>query len=102
MGDEYIRKADAVDEINVNADGLEQNGCIPFAQGARAMAIVVEQMPTANVVPVVHGEWIHMGCGVFECDKCGERISTNVYVREEASERFKYCPNGGAKMDGEE
>lgn len=53
MTDEYIRKADAVDEINANADGLEQNGGIPYAQGARAMAIVVGQMPSADVVQVV-------------------------------------------------
>lgn len=54
----------------------------------------------ADVVEVKHGEWIHMGCGVFECDKCGKRISTNVYVREEASDRFKFCPSCGSKMDG--
>lgn len=53
MADQYIRKQDVVDEINTNADDLEQNGGIPFAQGARAMAIVVEQMSPADVVPVV-------------------------------------------------
>ena len=52
MTDEYIRKQDVVDEINTNADDLEQNGSIPYAQGARAMAIVVEQMSPADVVPV--------------------------------------------------
>lgn len=51
--DEYVRKQDVVDKINANADDLEQNGCIPYAQGARAMAIVVEQIPPADVVPVV-------------------------------------------------
>ena len=51
MADEYIRKQDAIDEINTNADDLEQNGGIPYAQGARAMAIVVERMPPADVVP---------------------------------------------------
>ncbi len=50
---EYIRKQDAVEAINTNADDLEQNGGIPFAQGARAMAIVVEQMLPADVVQVV-------------------------------------------------
>ena len=53
MKNEYICKADAIDAINANADDLEQNGAIPFAQGARAMAIVVEQMPSADVVPAV-------------------------------------------------
>lgn len=31
MADEYIRKQDAIDEINTNADDLEQNSGIPFA-----------------------------------------------------------------------
>ena len=49
MKDDYIRRQDVVDTINTNADGLEQNGGIPYAQGARAMAIVVEQMPPADI-----------------------------------------------------
>lgn len=53
MTDEYIRKQDAVDTINENADSLEQNGAIPYAQGARTMAVVVEHMlPAENVVPI--------------------------------------------------
>lgn len=72
---EYIRKQDAVDEINVNADGLEQNGGIPYAQGARAMAIVVEQMSPADVVPVVRCDdckyygsrrWCELHSSVFD------------------------------------
>lgn len=53
MSNNYILIEDAVDAINTNADDLEQNGGIPFAQGARAMAIVVEQIPPADVAPVV-------------------------------------------------
>lgn len=64
---EYIRRQDVIDEINANADDLEQNGGIPFAQGARAMAIVVEQMSPADVVPVVHARWVN-----GSCDKCGK------------------------------
>ena len=53
MTNKYIRREDVVDEIHINADDLEQHGGILYAQGARAMAIVVEQMPPADVVPVV-------------------------------------------------
>lgn len=98
MVDEYIRKQDAVDEINVNADGLEQNGGIPYAQGSRAMAIVVEQMPSADVAPVVHAHWIrHENADVlegyevpmFECSKC----------RAWKEDDSDFCPDCGAKMD---
>ena len=53
MTTDYIRRQDVVDAINANADGLEQNGGIPYAQGARAMAIVVEQMPPVDVAKII-------------------------------------------------
>ncbi len=53
MTDEYIRKQDAVDKIWIKADGFEQNYDILYAQGARAMAMVVEQISPADVAPVV-------------------------------------------------
>lgn len=64
---EYIRKEDAVDAIKINADDLEQNGCIPFAQGARAMAIVVEQMSPADVVPVVRCKDCKYNASTHKC-----------------------------------
>ena len=53
MTDKYIRIQDTIDEINSQANTMELNGGIPYAQGARAMAIVIEQMPPADVAPVV-------------------------------------------------
>lgn len=48
------------------------------------------------------GKWIHKGCGCFECDQCGELVSTNVYTAEKASDRFKFCPSCGSDMRGEQ
>ena len=94
MANEYIRKQDAIDEINTNADDLEQNGGIPYAQGARAMAIVVEQMPSADVAPVVHAYWRDTGSGQ-ECSICKE-------IQYGYDTGRHYCANCGAKMDGDE
>ena len=102
MADEYIRKQDVVDKINANADDLEQNGGIPYAQGARAMAIVVEQMPPANVIEIKHGEWISTPemWGAFDvryyCSKCGKDAIINNRERYVLSD---YCPHCGAIMD---
>ena len=58
--------------------------------------------PAADVVPVVHGEWIegaeHFTNGFYdaECSKCGTYISWN----EGNSGEWHFCPNCGAKMDG--
>ena len=48
----------------------------------------------ANFVEVVHGRWIDAReyCGDYMCSNCDALYGTN---------KFNYCPNCGAKMDGE-
>ena len=46
--------------------------------------------PAADVVPVVHGRWIHHDDGVVTCSECGNAESSDSY----------YCRYCGAKMDG--
>lgn len=54
----------------------------------------IEQIPAADVAPVVHGRKIEdEGIGVFYlCSLCGECLPYGA----------NYCPNCGAKMDKEE
>lgn len=62
--------------------------------GADVMRQLIETQPAADVAPVVHGRWIHYpDCGVTRCSHCGWSI-------EECWES-NYCPNCGARMDGE-
>ena len=55
--------------------------------------------PAADVAPVVHGRWVHIGRrfkgGVDWCH-CSECGGKNNFAA-----RTNYCPNCGAKMDGE-
>ena len=54
----------------------------------------IAEMPTVDAVEVVHGRWVCLEpimC-LFICSECGQRI---------VSESFNYCPNCGAKMDGD-
>lgn len=48
------------------------------------------------------GHWVHRGCGVFECDQCGKLVSTNVYKIEKVSDSFKFCPECGLDMRGDQ
>ena len=50
----------------------------------------IENFPTADVAPIVHGRWKRYGKNLGECSECGEIVSV----------RSNYCPNCGAKMDG--
>ena len=49
-------------------------------------------IPAADVAPVRHGRWKRCGKNLGECSECGEIVAI----------RNNYCPNCGAKMDGDE
>ena len=50
---------------------------------------------SADVAQVVHGRWkCHGDCGVTECSVCGWSIEE--YVGD-----YAYCPECGARMDGD-
>ncbi len=51
-----------------------------------------------DVAPVVHGRWKPSG-GLLECQNCGEIYSTRGGNEGKA---WNYCPNCGARMDGDE
>lgn len=57
---------------------------------------VIDDQPTVDAVPVVHGEWIDRNGSIvspfwerYECSECGAR-----------SDNSNYCPNCGADMRG--
>ena len=53
----------------------------------------IDNFPTANVAPVRHGCWIECNYGLtFECSECKYPTEYNL---------SDYCPNSGAKMDGD-
>jgi len=57
----------------------------------------IDNAPTVDAVPVVHGTWVVKGQDIF-CSLCGEESSYTWYGGSKFS---RYCPNCGAKMDGE-
>lgn len=55
---------------------------------------LIDEIPAADVVPVVHGRWGDNGIPnsmLSGCSVCG--FTCGAYS-------FQYCPNCGAKMDG--
>ena len=50
------------------------------------------ELVLADVAPVRHGRWINHGWSTV-CSECGE---------DDAFAKRNYCPNCGAKMDGDE
>ena len=83
---DYIKREDAM-RVNPFAsyDGVE------FQE-------IVKAIPSADVAPVRHGrwvncEWVESG---FKFVRCSECKHDDMYRR-----MYKFCPNCGARMDGE-
>ncbi len=101
--DDYIKRSDALDAICDDCDRGGDAGDCATCQNVKA---VRDEIPAADVVPVVHGHWIvidddytwddETGDEVYrvlecECSECGERTQ---------KDRPNFCDNCGAKMDG--
>ena len=82
----------------------EINHVFKMQELCKAVKAVAENAPTVDAVEVVHGRWIPTyhtyynrdgACQIadeFHCSVC------EIYSRD----KWNYCPNCGAKMDGDE
>ena len=89
---DYIKREDAVEKIKVDCDRI---GHVP-KRVIDFFTLGMESVPSADVEPIRHGYWIRdltYSYGIhYICSVCGK-------VKQWKS---NYCPNCGAKMDGEE
>lgn len=74
----------------------KEHGNEHFIYGIETVLEYVENLPAADVAPVVHGRWMESG-PLLECQSCGEIYSR---LGGNAGKLWNYCPNCGAKMDG--
>ena len=76
----------------------EDEWAVPFKE--------ITSAPTIDAVEVVRGEWVYcedyVGQDGYKCSECGffAPWHYNVYDIDYIS-NYHYCPNCGAKMDGE-
>ena len=84
-----------VDELIAEYDRVH----IGVAGGARKLMV---EAPTADVQEVKHGEWFLLDeCaneGVY-CSLCHKKVYKKDYANQKI--KSKYCPNCGARMDGD-
>lgn len=65
---------------------------------ADVMRQLIEMQPAADAAPVRHGRWIYGEDIDIQCSVCGADALTEGDYRQT---RSNYCPNCGARMDGE-
>lgn len=108
MMDDLIRRSDALEALGDCPDNwcdtLEE---IQAVADWRIHTDAIKGVKAVDAVPVAHGRWVKMTGmmppeyhGHYECSECGWHMKglRNSWTREE---EMTYCPNCGAKMDGE-
>lgn len=83
---EYIEKSDLYNKICERVN----NPAIRSWLGS-----IINDIPAADVAPVVRGEWIEDDYAFNRCSECG-------YEYEYSEMKTPYCSNCGAKMEYEE
>ena len=96
---EYIEKTQLIEKLKhrVSTDD-DSKFATGFIKGTNEALGIIEEwiasIPTADVAPVVHGQW-ECGC---QCSVCGD--SPGPY-NSRHKPYYNFCPNCGAKMDEE-
>lgn len=87
-----------IDADALRADWLE-NGENEYVYDTNAFLDSIDNAPTADVAPVVHGQWEWDTEDVYECSNCGEKSHVKEVMGQPV---WDYCPNCGCRMDGED
>lgn len=90
----------------IDADGLSKsiydNVSAPYEDAVAAKEDclrAIEEAPTIDAVPVVHGKWVN---GEENCPICGKSKFEGLDADIWADWKPNFCPNCGAKMDEED
>lgn len=91
----------------ITAEGI-LNGAYSEEEIIANLSCMIDEIPTADVQEVVHGEWKE----VYDINSQDYNSDNNWWVRCSCcqnhtkisfrKQRFGYCPNCGTKMDGGE
>ncbi|MFA5154446.1 MAG: hypothetical protein WC554_18015 [Clostridia bacterium] len=100
---EYISRETVVNGLEFVGAVHKGFGHTEAARACRQMVEAVNEIPAADVAPVVRGEWVH-GCNedareYCYCSECSEDALKDKSGYTEFSD---YCPNCGARMDAQE
>lgn len=101
--DEYISRKAAIAYIREQSEECQkafeelggESGI--YADAYNDLAEDFYSIPAADVAPVVHTRWAHLGGDEWCCPVCGFVIATEGSWDKPTK---KYCEDCGAKMDG--
>lgn len=93
---EYIEREAALALVQPD-DPADEKAAVTIAVVKKLIRHAVNNTPAADVAPVVHTQWAHIGGDEWCCPVCGFVITTEGSWDKPTK---KYCEDCGAKMDG--
>lgn len=101
MADYIDRSAIATEYVKLRRkSGYDDGARIDGKIVAQLIERAIDNLPAADVAPIVHGEWIEQPDATHFCSECGKDALWEQYdnycFREKLSD---ICPNCGAKME---
>jgi hypothetical protein len=98
----YIDRAVCLSILRAKANMAVLMDAAPYFEKAAQM---LEKLPAADVVPVVHGRWEKEPSSYWRWTSSGAVAVTRTTYRcglcgRGTAVKSNYCPNCGAKMDG--
>lgn len=96
MANDLISRKSLIDKLEKASKYADSIAEISSLCGVMAL---IDAEPTVDAVEVVRGEWIETKYHTWECGNCGFHPFKG-YIPKEPN--FNYCPNCGAKMDGDQ
>lgn len=96
--DEYISREETLKAFRLTAKNPNKD----YQRGMQdtidcLVPEVIADIPSADVQPVRYGRWIIKGQEIY-CSECDTESSYNSFG---ASQFTRFCPNCGARMDGD-
>lgn len=77
------------------SDAAWEKHCKALREQYQKALMEKNNAPTADGAEVKHGKWVKVSWGDFDaCSECGCSVEYELFKK-------RYCPNCGAKMDGE-
>lgn len=75
----------------ISRSALIKNLAREYATGRKTLGQVIDEQPTIEADPVVHGEWVPHMVVNYACSECGKD-----------GHKTNFCPNCGADMRGDQ
>lgn len=93
---EFINRDETYQRLHdAGGCGATEEWAKGYDDGITEAICIINEMPAADVAPVVHGRWIVENLSVLETYTCSVCKHVTAYFG------VKYCPECGAKMESE-